>query len=228
MRDLLRASRMVKKVKARIPHDGRESIEDKARRWQQLTPPEYPPEVLPVGAYDPHWVTRFEHEKALIERAFEGLSLGIVEHIGSTSIPGLAAKPIVDLLVSVAAPVVEERKVDAFSSVGYALYGNAPCDPEAYWLWKFEGGFAFSIHLCELDNPWIRTGLNFRDYMRAHPQDCAAFEEGKRRLSADEDLNHFEYSMEKLILWHEISVKAEAWARSRPSSPERLESADSE
>ncbi len=213
LQDLLRVSRMVKRVKQHIQHDDRESIENKARRWQQLQPPELSAEVLSVVAYTPRWVTLFEREKVLIEEAVQQLGVGIVEHIGSTSIPGLAAKPIVDLLVSVAAPVLEGKKIDAFSSVGYKLYGNAPCDPEASWLWKVDNGCAFSIHLCELENPWIETGLNFRDYMRAHPEDCAAFEECKKRLSADKNLNHFEYSMEKLIRWYEFSVKANAWAR---------------
>ncbi len=213
MQELLRTSRIIKKVKQRVPHDGRESIESKTRRWQQLRTPEMPLEALPVGAYDPGWVTLFELEKARIEEVFRPQDLGIVEHIGSTSIPGLGAKPIVDLLVSVTAPALERRKVDAFAAAGYTLYGNAPCDPEASWLWKFESDSAFSIHLCELENPWIETALNFRDYMRAHPQDCAAFEEGKRQLSAEGSLSHFEYSMEKLVLWYGISVKANAWAQ---------------
>lgn len=221
MQDLLRASRMVKRVKQQIQHDDRETIENKARRWQHSRTPELPPEILAVGDYDPRWSTRFEQEKARIREAFErcvvgrasgATVLGVVEHIGSTSIPGLAGKPMLDLLVSVAAPMLEEQKIDTFAALGYKLYGNSPCDPEASWLWKVEDDCALVIHLCELDNPWIDTAVNFRDYMREHPEDCAEYEACKKRLSADGSLNQFEYSMEKLILWYKISVKANAWA----------------
>ncbi len=233
MQDLLRASRMVKRVKQHVKHDDRETIENKARRWQHSRTPELPPAILAVSDYDPRWPALFGQEQARIHEAFQhrvagrgdrdvagrasgataATSLGVVEHIGSTSIPGLAGKPMLDLLVSVAAPVLEEQKIEAFAALGYKLYGNSPCDPEASWLWKVGSDCAFVIHLCALDNPWIHTAVNFRDYMRTHPADCAAYEACKKRLSADGSLNQFEYSMEKLILWYEISVKANAWAR---------------
>ncbi len=212
MAEILRASRIVKKVKERIRHDDRETIENKVRRWQQLRTPELPAEILEVGPWDPRWATLFEEEKTKIRKAFRQQTIGAVEHIGSTSIPGVAGKPILDLLVAVAAPVTEAKKLEAFSSLGYGFYDKSPCDPEAYWLWRVGDGRAFVVHLCELECPWIATAVNFRDYMRTHPDACAAYEACKERLAADKSLSPFEYSMEKLIAFHEISVKANAWA----------------
>lgn len=212
MEDLLRASRMIRKVKEKVRHDPRETIENKVRRWQELKTPELPPEILEVDTQR-DWSPVFEQEKAmLIEILGEVTGVGDVEHIGSTSIPGLAGKPIVDLLIAIEAPILAPEKIDALSRAGYGFYGKSPCDPEASWLWKIEDGKAFVAHLCELENPWIQTAVNFRDYMRTHPGDCAAYEQHKKELADDRRLNPFEYSMEKLILWYEISARADAWA----------------
>lgn len=212
MEDLLRVSRMIRKVKEKIRHDERETIENKVRRWQQLKTPELPTEILQVNAQR-DWTAVFEQEQVLLIETLRGVTrVGDVEHIGSTSIPGLAGKPIVDLLIAVEAPILAAEKIDALARAGYTVYGKSPCDPEASWLWKIERGHAFVAHLCELQNPWIHTAVDFRDYMRTHPDDCTAYEEHKKQLAADQSLNPFEYSMEKLILWYEISARANAWA----------------
>ncbi len=212
MEDLLRASRMIRKVKEKIRHDERETIENKVRRWQQLRTPKLPAQILQVSAQG-NWAAVFEQEKALLIKTLRELEVvGEVEHIGSTSIPGLAGKPIVDLLIAVEAPILAAERIDALCRAGYTFYGKSPCDPEASWLWKIEPRHAFVAHLCELQNPWIHTAVDFRDYMRTHPDDCTAYEEHKKQLAADSRLNPFEYSMEKLILWYEISARANAWA----------------
>ena len=215
MEGLLRASRMIRKVKEKIRHDERETIENKVRRWQQLRTPELPEEILQVSAQR-DWTAVFEQERVLLTKTLREVTVvGAVEHIGSTSIAGLAGKPIVDLLIAVEAPILATKKIGALSRAGYTLYGKSPCDPEASWLWKIEGDHAFVAHLCELQNPWIHTAVDFRDYMRTHPDDCTAYEEHKKQLAADRRLNPFEYSMEKLILWYEISARANAWAAER-------------
>ncbi len=215
MEEMLRASRVIKKVKQRVRHDDRESIASKVRRWQQLRTPLLPPEIVEIGAWEPRWAAIFAGEKKRILAVLREERVGAVEHIGSTSIPGLTGKPIIDLLVAVPAPIFDPPKTDAFAAAGYTSYGFSPCDPEVLWLWKVGDDRASVVHLCELANPWIRTAVNFRDYMRSHPDDRVAYEECKRRLAADPSLSLFEYSMEKLILFYEISVKADAWAQER-------------
>lgn len=218
MADLLRASRMIRKVKEKIQHDDRETIENKVRRWQQLKTPELPAEILEVRVHR-DWAPVFEQEKELLLKTVgEVTVVGEVEHIGSTSIPGLAGKPIVDLLISVEAPMLADETIEALGRAGYTFYDKSPCDPEAFWLWKTDGGHAFVAHLCELKNPWIHTAVDFRDYMRTHPDDCTAYEDHKKQLAADQSLDPFEYSMEKLILWYEISARANTWAAEKRRS----------
>ncbi|MCP4655138.1 MAG: GrpB family protein [bacterium] len=216
LQEVLRASRVIRKAKHRIRHDPRETVENKVRRWQALEAPELPAAIRTIGPYDPQWPGLFAREKPRIAQALGPETPSEVRHIGSTSIPGLAGKPIVDLLMAVDPPLRAAETTAALAGLGYAPYGTSPCDPEAHWFWKLEDAHcAFVVHLCERSNPWIRTAVNFRDYMCAHPEDCATYEECKDRLADREDLSLFEYSMEKLILFYEISERAEAWARKR-------------
>lgn len=215
LQEILRASRVIRKAKQRIRHDPRESVESKVRRWQALEAPELPAAIRTIRPYDPQWPVLFAREKARIAQSLEPEIPSEIRHIGSTSIPGLAGKPIIDLLVAVEPTLrATETTTAALVGLGFGAYGTSPCDPEAYWFWKLEADHcAFVVHRCDRSNPWIRTAVNFRDYMRAHPEDCATYEACKDRLAEREDLSLFEYSLEKLILFYEISERAEAWAQ---------------
>jgi dephospho-CoA kinase len=208
MHEVRRVARTIRDFKASVTNELREPVERKLRRWQQLRMPDLAPELQAVRPYDPAWPLLFMHEQARL-RAVLGEEAGAIEHIGSTSIPGMAGKSIVDLLVAV-------RDIPAatvlLAASGYQDYGVSPCDHEALWLWNAAAaGHAFVVHLCTVESPWIRTALNFRDYMRAHPEECASYEELKHRLRA-EQRSLLEYSIVKLKLFYELSARADAWA----------------
>ncbi len=208
MRDMVRVARAIRELNATVTNEVREPIERKVRRWQQLRMPDLAPEVQAVRSYNPRWPDLFAAEKARLEGALEG-NVRRIDHIGSTSIPDMASKSILDLLVAVRdLPAAREALVAG----GYEDYGISPCDHEAVWLWNTSmPGVAFIAHLCADDNPWVRTALNFRDYMRVHPQECVSYEELKHRLRA-EQRNLLEYSIIKLKLFYELSARADAWA----------------
>jgi GrpB-like predicted nucleotidyltransferase (UPF0157 family) len=208
MDEVRRVARAIRDLKVSVTNEMREPIERKLRRWQQLGMPDLAPEVQAVRPYDPDWPALFAGERERL-RGLLGAEVGTIEHIGSTSIPDMAGKGILDLLVAV-------REIPAatvlLTAMGYRDYGVSPCDHEAFWLWDTSPArHAFIVHLCTLDNPWIRTALNFRDYMRAHPEECATYEELKHRLRA-EQRNLLEYSIVKLKLFYELSERADAWA----------------
>ena len=208
MRDLLRVTRAIREFNATVTNETREPIERKIRRWQQLRMPALlAAEVQAVRPYDPAWPLLFAGEKERLA-AILGGEVGAVEHIGSTSIPGMASKSILDLLVAV-------REVSSslapLAAAGYEDFGVSPCDHEAVWLWNISpAGHAFIVHVCSESNPWIGTALNFRDYMRAHPGECVSYQELKHRLGA-EGRNLLEYSIVKLQLFYELSARADAW-----------------
>lgn len=213
MGELVRAARLIRELE-RSCHDPREPIASKVRRMQRTKSPDLPPRVRALCSYDPAWASLFAGEEQKI-RAALGEAVARVEHFGSTSIPAeaLSSKNVIDFLVALRDPSGQPEARAALTALGYAPYGNSPCDPEAEWWWKVEEEVAFVAHLCEAANPWIDTVVNYRDYMRAHPGECARYEEVKRSLAAEPDRSLFEYSLGKLRLFYEISGKADAWRR---------------
>jgi GrpB-like predicted nucleotidyltransferase (UPF0157 family) len=208
LQEALRVARAIREFKAGVADDGREPIERKLRRMQTLRTPELPPEALAVHPYDAAWPALAAAEAARLRETLGG-EVAAVEHFGSTAIPGMPAKSMLDLLVAVRDV---PRAREALAAAGYEDYGVSPCDYEAVWLWDTSRpGYVFIVHLCAHDNPWIATAVNFRDYMRLHPKECASYEELKRRLRAEER-TLLEYSILKLKLFYELSEKADAWA----------------
>lgn len=209
---LVRAVRLTRDLE-RSCHDPRETIASKVRRMQRVKFPDLPPAVRALRSYDPAWPSLFAVEERRI-RAALGDAVARVEHFGSTSIPAdvLSAKNVIDFLVAIREPSLAPEAHAALAALGYTSYGSGPCDPETEWWWRIEEEeVAFVTHLCEAANPWIATVVNYRDYMRAHPEECARYEEVKRRLTAEPDRSLFEYSLGKLRLFYEISGKADAW-----------------
>jgi len=220
MRDLMRVTRAIRDFNATVTNETREPIERKVRRWQHLRMPAgLAPEVQAVRPYNPAWPDLFAAEKERL-RTLLGAGVTAVEHFGSTSIPGMSSKSILDMMVAV-------RDVQAalapLAAAGYEDFGVSPCDHEAVWLWNpapprpaGEACYATIVHVCAHDNPWIPTALNFRDYMRAFPAENTGYQELKQRLGA-EGRSLLEYSIVKLKLFYELSAKADAWvAAGRP------------
>lgn len=145
-------------------------------------------EPVALHAYDPAWPRRFEQEARHLRRLLPHAQLGRIAHFGSTAVPGMVAKPIVDMLVEVPslrsvlediAPVLERK--------GYELFWRASwrdnLSPDYTWFIKrdAQGRRTHHIHMLTADAPqWDR--LLFRDYLIAHPQQAVAYGALKRRL----------------------------------------------
>jgi GrpB-like predicted nucleotidyltransferase (UPF0157 family) len=211
MGELVRAARLTRELE-RICHDPREAIASKVRRMQRVRAPELPPRVRDLRSNDPAWPTLFAAEARKI-RFTLGKAVERIEHFGSTAIPSpaLSAKNVIDFLVAFRAPSELAEADPAFAALGYTSFGNGPCDPETVWWWRIEEEVAYVAHLCTAANPWIDTVLNYREYMRAHPDECVRYEEVKRSLAAEPGRSLFEYSLGKLRLFYDISGKADAW-----------------
>jgi GrpB-like predicted nucleotidyltransferase (UPF0157 family) len=136
--------------------------------------------VIEVVDYDPQWPIAFEAIVARIRPAVSNVALAI-EHVGSTSVPGLAAKPIIDVDVVVDAadvPVAIER----LAAIGYSHRGDLGVPGrEAF---RQEHGVPHNLYVCVEGSPHLRNHLVLRDRLRADPE--AAFRYGalKRELAA--------------------------------------------
>jgi len=140
---------------------------------------------------DPRWSLRFEELRFGIAAAL-GEIASAIEHVGSTAVPGLAAKPIIDMDVLLTSSSALSTAVSKLSSLGYRHQGDLGIrGREAFQAPP--GEFAHHLYVCLPDCPQYRRHLVFRDYLRNHPDDAAAYAALKRRLAAQFRLNRFAY-----------------------------------
>lgn len=192
-----------------------ETFDDKLRRVLN--------EPIEVVDYDPAWPGVFAAEVARLSRFFPPGVILAVEHIGSTAVPGLAAKPIVDILVVVEDPqLVVERVAPAMEVAGYDFFlrpAFGDSGPRYPWfIGRDESGRRVShIHIARAgDDSWSDRML-FRDRLRTHPDVARAYGELKRELAARFPGDREAYTLAKtaFIVREVAAARAEEEARRR-------------
>ncbi len=160
-----------------------------------------------VGDYDPAWPLMFEQEAARIRDALGPVAVRI-EHVGSTAVPGLAAKPVIDIQVSVERMVPRERFVVPLETLGYEFVAD-PTDTEHEYFKKDVGGVrTHHIHVCPMGSEWERRHLAFRDHLRTHPEDSARYGQLKRRLAEQHPNDVMAYVEAKTPFVSEVQARA--------------------
>jgi len=140
--------------------------------------------------YDPAWPKKFETQAAIIAAALGETALRI-EHIGSTSVPGLSAKPIVDILVVVQDSADESAYLPPLEAAGYILRVREPEWNEHRMFRTPEGDV--HIHIYSAGCGEIQRNLTFRDRLRHNTEDRRRYEQTKRELATREwpDVNAY-------------------------------------
>ncbi|MEK8032746.1 GrpB family protein [Ideonella sp. DXS29W] len=140
--------------------------------------------MIEIVAYSPQWAVEFEAE-ALAIRGALGDRVVRIEHVGSTAVPGLAAKPVIDIQVSVVALQPEEPYIAALATLGYRFISLGDFDRVYPWFAK-PGDWPSShhVHLCVAGEAQEASHLAFRDWLRADPGHAAEYEALKRQLAA--------------------------------------------
>jgi GrpB-like predicted nucleotidyltransferase (UPF0157 family) len=137
-----------------------------------------------VVPYDPDWPRRFDEERRALAALFAG-SEAVIEHIGSTAVPGLGAKPVIDIMVGVPVLVEVEGRIPALEAAGYEYVQKyeKQLPDRRYFRKPRLGPRAFHVHCVVTGSDfWIRQ-LAFRDHLRAHPESAAAYDNLKRELA---------------------------------------------
>src|SRR5260370_42693885 len=166
-----------------------------------------------VSDYDPNWPILFEQESMRIKKALGSFALAI-EHMGSTAVPGLPSKPIIDLLVGVPdLEEIRERCIRPIETLGYNYvpeYASwMPC--ELFFRKGSPGPWTHHLHLMEPSHPRWEALLVFRDYLRAHPEAAGAYANIKRALAASSKDDIEAYRTGKHVFVEETTAKARVW-----------------
>ncbi len=156
--------------------------------------------------HDRGWARRFRVERSRIRKALGDNALRI-DHIGSTAVPGLAAKPVVDIQVSVADANREETYLPQLEAAGYHLRVRQP-DHRMVRTAEFD----VHVHICPTGGKWERDHLLFRDWLRTSSADRLAYEKLKRDLATRDWFDMNQYAEAKGDLIDEILGRAEHWA----------------
>jgi len=166
-----------------------------------------------VVDYDPGWPEVFESWRARIEAAVGPAALRI-EHVGSTSVPGLAAKPTVDIQVSVRDLDDESDYVPQLEGAGVQLRSRD--DVHRYFRPPATEPRSVHVHVCALGSDWERHHLLFRDYLRAHPEARDRYAAVKREAAKVWVEDRWGYTDAKTDVILDIMEAAQAAGRSVP------------
>jgi GrpB-like predicted nucleotidyltransferase (UPF0157 family) len=137
---------------------------------------------IEIAAYDPSWPARFEEERERLLAAIGGWLAGPIEHIGSTAVRGMPAKPVIDIMAGVQTLDASRPAIVAVADLGYCY---SPYRPDAeHWFCKPSLAVrTHHLHLVPCGSAlWAET-LAFRDHLRAHPTIAAEYATLKLRLA---------------------------------------------
>ncbi len=169
-------------------------------------------EVVP---HDPLWRDAFEAEATRVAAAL-GENVVAVHHIGSTAIPGIYAKPVVDFLVEVRDINEVDGRSAAMESLGYEVMGEFGIPGRRYFRKdNREGIRTHNIHAFEAGSAEAERHLAFRDYMIAHPLDARKYSELKRSLAEEHPQSMDGYMDGKDGFIKEMDRRAARWRASQ-------------
>jgi GrpB-like predicted nucleotidyltransferase (UPF0157 family) len=159
--------------------------------------------------YDAGWVTRFDDVRRRLAASL-GPTARRIEHVGSTAVPGVASKPVIDVQVSVADLDDEASYAPAIAALGFPLRLR---DGEHRFFREPAGvPRTTHIHVCAVGSRWERVHLLFRDYLRAHPARAAAYGELKSALAERYRDDRVSYTEAKGPFIDETLALADQWA----------------
>jgi GrpB-like predicted nucleotidyltransferase (UPF0157 family) len=173
----------------------------------------FDPAVVIVD-YDPAWVGLAESELRRINAAL-GTVVSRLDHVGSTAVPGLAAKPVLDLQLSVAAIAARARYVEPLERLGY-LFVPSPESPDFHFFaLPPERPRTYHLHVCEAGSEHETRHLAVRGFLRAHSIEAARYAVLKRRLAARHPRDRLSYIEGKDEYVAALERRAVLWAKGR-------------
>jgi GrpB-like predicted nucleotidyltransferase (UPF0157 family) len=140
---------------------------------------------ITIADYNPSWPAEYDAERERILGEI-GRWATEIEHVGSTAVPGLAAKPIIDIMPGVTTMSDAEHSIEGLRRLGYEYVPEfEDALPDRRYFRKGHPEQKYHVHVVELDSSFWQRHIAFRDYLRDHPEAAAEYAALKRRLAAE-------------------------------------------
>jgi GrpB-like predicted nucleotidyltransferase (UPF0157 family) len=169
--------------------------------------------------HNPKWQQQFEHEAQALSRALGGLSM-IVHHIGSTAIPTVQARPILDILIKVCDLKQLDTHLVQLTKLGYQDLGEHGVPGRRFLIKNdVDGQRVVNLYVFQVGHPEVQTALNFRDYLLTHQEDAKFYNSLKSDLLEKEPDDLVSYTHGKDWFVVEIVHKAAQWRQGDAENP---------
>jgi GrpB-like predicted nucleotidyltransferase (UPF0157 family) len=167
-------------------------------------------EPISLHAYDPAWPTQFQREAIILAEALRPWITGGVHHVGSTAVPGLAAKPVIDIMVGVLDLDSSRSCIDLLAGLSYC-YAPYRADVMHWFCKPSPAHRTHHLHLVPTSSERFTDVLVFRDYLRAHPDAALQYEQLKRQLAIRHADDREAYTDGKSAMVAAITADARRW-----------------
>lgn len=166
---------------------------------------------IEIADYDPRWPELFDEEAKRLRTVLDPSLIVGLEHFGSTAVPGLSAKPIIDILIAVRSLAEAQATfVEPLRTLDYIYWAENPKTDRMFFVRgmpPFGSRRSHHLHVTEPDGEmWQR--LAFRDYLRAHPEEARTYERLKKRLAAEHPRDREAYTDAKAAYIESVMRKA--------------------
>lgn len=170
------------------------------------------PRKVEIAPYDLNWPNLFKQEANRIKNAL-GNQLKEIYHIGSTAIPNMPAKPVIDMMLVCDDLDQIDFIKEKLSNLNYHNLRRQIIPHRSFFIRKQDGNISFHLHIHERGSSQIKRHVNFRDYMIQHPDDAKAYAALKINLAKQfsDDMNSYVFGKDKLV--QEIDTKAKLWPK---------------
>lgn len=164
-------------------------------------------ESITVVAYQTHWPHLFQNEQQCLQEILKDIV--DIQHVGSTAVPGLAAKPIVDLLIGLQTFEKTAAPIAVLKTLGYEYLGEAGVPGRLYFRKRHP--YAFNAHLVQWDSEQWNNNLLLKDFLREHPNAADRYGQHKQELIQRGITMLLAYSEKKGAVIAELLQCAQAW-----------------
>jgi len=176
-----------------------------------------PGRTIVLATHDPAWAAEFARESAAVTATLADLLIAL-HHIGSTAIPTIVAKPVIDMLAVVTRVEILDEQRRRLESLGYEALGEFGISGRRYFRKNSNAGIrTHQLHAFAAGSMEIQRHLDFRDYLRTHSAEASEYAELKQSLARHYATNMEAYTNGKSDFIREVERRAAAWRRSSTS-----------